>query len=43
MIADHHNVVDTTMWDVFGVFLVIVCVGIGMMVKNLLDDEENGY
>lgn len=43
MIADHHNVVDTTMWNVFAVVLVVVCVGVGLLVKNMLDDEENGY
>lgn len=30
------------MWDAFAVALVLVCVGVGILVKNLLDDEENG-
>lgn len=42
MIADHHNIADTTMWDVFAVTVLFVCVGVGVYVKNLLNDEENG-
>lgn len=42
LIADHHNRYDFTAWNVFMAVLLIVCVGVGVLVKNLLDDEENG-
>lgn len=40
MIADHHNVADTTMWDVFAVVAVAICVTVGIMLKRLLDESE---
>lgn len=42
LIADHHNVVDTTMWDIFAVVMALTCVGVAVLVKKLLNDEENG-
>lgn len=42
LIADHHNRYDFTQIDVFFAVLLIVCVGVGILVKNLLNDEENG-
>lgn len=43
MIADHHNIVDTTMWDIFAVVLAVTCVGVAALIKKLINDEENPY
>jgi len=40
VIADHHNILDTTELDLFFVVTIIVCAIIGFYVKRLINRED---
>jgi len=40
VIADHHNILDTTEIDIFFVVTIILCAIIGFYVKRLIDKED---
>ena len=39
LIADHHNVLDTTELDIFFVGMFIICAIIGFYIKRLINKE----
>lgn len=40
MLADHHNRYDFTQWDIFITIMFAVCVVVGVIVKRLLEDQD---
>lgn len=40
LIADHHNILDTTELDIFFAVTIIVCFIIGLYVKRLINKED---
>lgn len=40
MLADHHNVYDTTEIDIFFIALIITCVTVAYFINKLLKQEE---
>jgi len=39
VIADHHNILDTTELDLFFVVTIIICAILGFYVKRLMNKE----
>jgi len=39
VIADHHNILDTTELDLFFVATIIICAIVGFYVKRLMNKE----
>lgn len=40
MLADHHNRYDFSGWNTFVTVLIVSCVVVGVMMKRLLDEDE---
>lgn len=40
MIADHHNRYDFGEWNIFAVVVLLMCLGVGILLKKLLDYEN---
>jgi len=43
VIADHHNILDTTELDIFSVTVIAVCAIVAFYVKRLIDKETEQW